>query len=99
MDRRREIQRELADSGKENAILDRLEGEVERIVDELLRSREEAAGLRARLEEAEEAELTEGSSGELVVLREENGELRVKLEKIAVKAKEMLKRLDVIEGG
>ncbi len=99
MDRRREIQRESGDNRKKKAILDQLEGEVERVVDELLRSREEAARLRARLEKAEEAGLTEGSSGELVVLREENGELRVKLEKIAVKAKEMLKRLDVIEGG
>ncbi len=65
-------------------------------MDELARSRREAAGLRARVIELEKA-LRDGRGEEgLDGLRERNRDLQEKIERVGRKAREILKKLDVV---
>jgi BMFP domain-containing protein YqiC len=65
-------------------------------LDELARSRREAAGLRARVIELEKA-LRDGRGEEgLDGLRERNRDLQEKIERVGRKAREILKKLDVV---
>jgi hypothetical protein len=74
---------------------------VRRVVGELVQSREETNKLRNKVVELEEAvgKTSAGDGGELKKLRKDNRELRVKIELIESKAKEVLKKLDVVKQG
>jgi predicted RNase H-like nuclease (RuvC/YqgF family) len=79
------------------AVLDRVEREARRILDELARAREEVERLKARVLELEGAAPDRADDGgRLQALEEENRALRVKLEKVERKSREILKKLDVI---
>ncbi len=100
MDRRREIQEETGRRGEKVAILDQLESEVRRVVGELVRSRDETARLRNRVAELEGMVGSEhAGGGELERLTEENRRLLAKIELIEGKAREVLKKLEVIKQG
>ena len=99
MDRRRKIQKDQGSRGDHVVILDQLESEVQRVLGELRRSRRETAILKNKMTELK-GSLKEGQdAGELARLKKENHELRLKLDRIDQRAKEMLKRMDVIEEG
>ncbi len=99
MDRRRKIQKEKGSRGDHIVILDQLESEVQRVLSELRRSRRESAILKNKMAELKKSLKKDEGAGELVRLKEENHELRMKMDRIDQRAREMLKRLDVIEEG
>jgi hypothetical protein len=99
MDRRRKIQKEKGSRGDHIVILDQLESEVQRVLSELRRSRRESVILKNKMAELKKSLKKDEDAGELVRLKEENHELRMKMDRIDQRAREMLKRLDVIEEG
>jgi hypothetical protein len=76
-----------------------LEQEVRLVLDELMQSREETTRLRTRVKRLEEALKKKQGDDELKRLEGENRELREKMERITIKAREVLKKLEVIEEG
>ena len=98
-DRRQKIREESGTDGEYIVLLDRLESEVQRVLGELRRSREESTVLRKRVAELEGSLKEDRNAVELVRLKEENHELRMKMERIDRRAREMLERLDVVEEG
>jgi hypothetical protein len=99
MDRRRKIQKEKGSRGDHIVILDQLESEVQRVLSELRRSRRESVILKNKMAELKKSLKKDEDAGELVRLKEENHELRMKMDRIDQRAREMLKRLDVIKEG
>ncbi len=97
--RRRKIPEETVSRSKQLTILDQLEREVRLVLDELMQSREETTRLRTRVKRLEEALEKRQGDDELKRLEGENRELREKMERITIKAREVLKKLEVIEEG
>jgi len=97
--RRQEIREGVGSRADRKTVLNRLQIEVDRVVRELLQSREEAARLRMRVVELEGILKKKEAGGEAGGLIKENRELRTKLERIESKTREMMRKLEAIEEG
>ena len=92
-----ELQEEIDIVNGRHAILDQLEQEIVRVVEELARARGEANEVRTSVARLEEALGKRQGGEETERLMEENRDLRARMDQIGRKAREMLKKLDLIE--
>ena len=98
-DGRRKTGKDAGGDGPGLAILDRIEREADRVVADLARSRKDVLRLKARVLELEGHAPRMENGERLRALEAENRDLRLKLEKVERKTREMLKKLDVIREG
>jgi predicted RNase H-like nuclease (RuvC/YqgF family) len=98
-DGRRYIKKKPRRSSPKISVLDRLEREVRKVVEELERSKDEAERLKTRVLELEENDRNHRDGGSVERLKAENHELRSKLEKVEQKSKEILRKLEIIGEG